>query len=70
MSKWISVKDALPSKPGEYFVVLTNPFKIPGRYITIDEWDGTDWVQYSHAADYMRWTKTSYWMECPEIPKE
>ncbi len=70
MSEWISMKEQLPSEPGEYFVLLSNPFRKPEQFISIDIWDGKDWADYPMSRDYMRWTRASHWMPVSELPKE
>ena len=65
MSEWISVKDGLPEKAGDYLVAWT--------------WaEGTGWEEHNVDIVYFRgkkhWAKMedkiTHWMEKPKHPKE
>lgn len=60
---WISVKDALPERQGQYLVAAVQA----GRYRHITIVSFTDhFVMNGHRAYW----KVTHWMPLPELPKE
>ena len=80
---WVSVRDRLPDKDGEYLVVKS----IMGMYNKIDvcaftlnlheadEFDFPDedrpgWYEYDSETGYFEWTGITHWSELPELPTD
>lgn len=81
--KWVSVRDRLPDKDGDYLVVKS----IMGMYSKIDvcaftmnlheadEFDFPDedrpgWYEYDSETGYFEWTGITHWAELPELPTD
>lgn len=83
MDEWISVKDKLPEKDGEYLCVMNAPFVQPyikvrsyaHNLYSVDKYDfyndkgESGFYRYDSEYGYCR-ANVSYWMQLPELPKE
>lgn len=60
VQEWISVKDRLPEKDGDYLIYATVPFN--GRkFMAV--------MHYEEDAHLPIWSDTTHWMPLPEPPK-
>lgn len=60
VQEWISVKDRLPEKEGDYLIYATAPFN--GRkFMTV--------MHYEKGAYLPIWSDTTHWMPLPKPPK-
>ncbi len=79
---WISVKDRLPEKNGQYLVVKVYfGFKriavvnFATNLYAIDKYDFHDaqrpgWYDMDDEAGYYEWTGITHWAELPELPED
>ena len=58
--KWISVKDRLPDKDGDYLIWVTVPFS-GSKFMAV--------MPYEKDVSISIWQDTTYWMPLPEPPK-
>ena len=67
MTKWISVKDRLPKKRGEYLCVVDGLNKRPNIYIL---YYANERGFYDYDSEYGYYeVEVSYWMPLPKMPK-
>lgn len=82
MNEWISVKDKLPKKDGEYLCVVDGVIHLyikvcsyTNNLYSVDKYDFYDgkgesgFYNLDTEYGYCR-EKVSYWMKLPELPKE
>ena len=69
-TKWISVKDKMPEKDGQYLVFTTKYFT-PDHIDEIDHKDGIEISSYSKRFGFLskNGLHTKYWCEMPQPPK-
>ena len=70
VQEWISVKDKLPEKDGQYLIFTTQYFT-PDHIDEIDHIDGTEISGYSKRFGFLskNGLHTKYWCEMPQLPK-
>lgn len=80
--KWISTKDRLPDKNGQYICYIEGPYlrhiKMCDFALNLEEIDDYDfagkkhsgWYNYDGEYGYYEIDDVVYWMSCPEIPQE
>ena len=67
MSKWISVKDELPGKNGQYLVKMPNsPFNRKGQ--AVSEFSSS--MKPSFSYDRLHIDEVTHWMPLPEPPED
>ena len=70
-SKWISVKDRLPEKDGEYLVRFADKglsnVEYESKFESFGYWLSIMWDEY---ADWFPYVGITHWMPLPEPPKE
>lgn len=76
MGEWISVKDRLPEKNGEYIVTACDegcPYGEGIWYSTVvvpSEFYNGEWLWYEGTQKYYLEGIVTHWMPLPEPPKE
>ena len=82
MAEWISVKDRLPSKDGDYLcchhfwgTTYINVYTFAKNLHKVDKYDfkGLNrhgWYELSAEWGYCEIANVSHWMPLPELPKE
>lgn len=80
--KWISTKDRLPDKNGQYICYIEGSYlrcikmcNFALNLEEVDEYDFVDkkhsgWYNYDGEYGYYEIDDVTYWMPCPEIPQE
>ena len=70
VQEWVSVKDKLPEKDGQYLIFTTQYFT-PDHIDEIDHIDGTEISGYSKRFGFLskNGLHTKYWCEMPQPPK-
>ena len=70
VQEWISVKDKLPEKDGQYLIFTTQYFT-PDHIDEIDHKDGIEISGYSKRFGFLskNGLHTKYWCEMPHPPK-
>ena len=70
VQEWISVKDKLPEKDGQYLIFTTQYFT-PDHIDEIDHIDGTEISGYSERFGFLskNGLHAKYWREMPQPPK-
>ena len=70
VQEWISVKDKLPEKDGQYLIFTTQYFT-PDHIDEIDHIDGTEISGYSERFGFLskNGLHAKYWCEMPQPPK-
>lgn len=70
LNGWISVKDRLPEKDGQYLIFTTKYFT-PDHIDEIDHIDGTEISVYSKRFGFLskNGLHAKYWCELPQPPK-
>ena len=70
-NEWISVKDRLPEKDGQYLIYTTIYF-VPDHTDECDHYDGIEISYYSTKYGFVskNGLYAKYWMSLPEPPKE
>ena len=77
MNEWISVKERLPSKKGQYLVLLkrttSKEFGGNTKTIRITRWLGNEWRMPFHIPEWINEQikdEITHWQPLPEPPKE